>query len=68
MKPLTWVVWKAVYHLGWTYLAFGMMVARPLVMSELAWVSSVTAAGGADVQHVYKKLTASKWQFIHLGK
>lgn len=60
MKKLTWVIWKAAYHLVWAYLAVGMMVARTLIISELAWVSCGAAAGGVDVQHVFKKLTASK--------
>lgn len=60
MKKLTWVIWKAAYHLLWAYLAVGAMVARALIMSELAWVSCRAAAGGADVQHVFKNLTASK--------
>jgi len=57
MKKATWVIWKAAYHLVWAYLAVGVMVARTLIMSELAWLSCGAAAGGADMQHVFKKQT-----------
>jgi len=62
VKKLIWVIWKAACHLVWAYLAVGS------VMSELAWVPYSAAAGGADMQHILKNLTASEMALLRLGK